>query len=280
MALLRRDSPARPRSHRRADDRLRDGQSGGRGHARRRLRLPGQALHPRGGRAADRARPGGADVCGRRTAACSMPSHPPPCWNRRARPCSACWPPPGKSPPSDVTVLLTGESGTGKNVLAAAIHRWSARAGGPFVTITCTTLAEHLLESELFGHVKGAFTGAWKDKPGRLEAAHGGSVFLDEVGELSPELQAKLLRLIEEHRYERVGGTETITRRRAPDRGDQSRPRSGGLLRPLPPRPVLSLERRRHPPSRPARAHGGPAGARRSHPRPAVHPATGARRCG
>ncbi len=111
---------------------------------------------------------------------------------------------------SDVTVLLTGESGTGKNVLAAAIHRWSGRAGGPFVTITCTTLAEHLLESELFGHVKGAFTGAWKDKPGRLEAANGGSVFLDEVGELSPELQAKLLRLIEEHCYERVGGSETV----------------------------------------------------------------------
>ena len=107
-------------------------------------------------------------------------------------------------------MLLTGESGTGKNVLAAAIHRWSARADGPFVTIACTTLAEHLLESELFGHVKGAFTGAWKDKPGRLEAANGGSVFLDEVGELSPELQAKLLRLIEERCYERVGGTETI----------------------------------------------------------------------
>jgi NtrC-family two-component system response regulator AlgB len=111
---------------------------------------------------------------------------------------------------SDVTVLLTGESGTGKNVLAAAIHEWSPRRSGPFVTIACTTLAEHLLESELFGHLKGAFTGAWKDKPGRLEAAQGGSVFLDEVGELSPELQAKLLRFIEEHRFERVGATSTI----------------------------------------------------------------------
>jgi NtrC-family two-component system response regulator AlgB len=111
---------------------------------------------------------------------------------------------------SDVTVLLTGESGTGKNVLAAAIHGWSPRHEGPFVTISCTTLAEHLLESELFGHVKGAFTGAWKDKPGRLEAAHGGTVFLDEVGDLPPELQAKLLRFLEEHRFERVGGAETI----------------------------------------------------------------------
>jgi NtrC-family two-component system response regulator AlgB len=110
---------------------------------------------------------------------------------------------------SDVTVLLTGESGTGKNVLAAAMHRWSARRNGPFVTIACTTLAEHLLESELFGHVRGAFTGAWKDNPGRLGAAEGGTVFLDEVGELSADLQAKLLRFIEEHRFEPVGGTET-----------------------------------------------------------------------
>jgi NtrC-family two-component system response regulator AlgB len=112
---------------------------------------------------------------------------------------------------SDATVLLTGESGTGKNVVAAAMHGWSARAAGPFVTITCTTLAEHLLESELFGHVKGAFTGAWKDKPGRLAAAAGGTVFLDEVGELPLELQAKLLRFLEEHRFEAVGGGETVT---------------------------------------------------------------------
>jgi NtrC-family two-component system response regulator AlgB len=112
---------------------------------------------------------------------------------------------------SDVTVLLTGESGTGKNVLAAAIHDWSPRRQGPFVKIACTTLSDHLLESELFGHVKGAFTGAWKDKAGRLEAAAGGTVFLDEVGDLPPELQAKLLRFLEEHRFERVGGSETIT---------------------------------------------------------------------
>jgi len=112
---------------------------------------------------------------------------------------------------SDVTVLITGESGTGKNVLAAAIHDWSPRRGGPFVKISCTTLSDHLLESELFGHVKGAFTGAWKDKAGRLEAAAGGTVFLDEVGDLPLELQAKLLRFLEEHRFERVGGSETIT---------------------------------------------------------------------
>jgi NtrC-family two-component system response regulator AlgB len=112
---------------------------------------------------------------------------------------------------SDATVLLTGESGVGKNVLAAAIHRWSPRANRPFVTIACTTLVEHLLESELFGHVRGAFTGAWRDKPGRLEAAEGGTAFLDEVGEIPMAVQAKLLRFLEERRFERVGSTETIT---------------------------------------------------------------------
>src|SRR6266478_2446320 len=111
---------------------------------------------------------------------------------------------------SDATILVTGESGVGKNVMAAAIHRWSPRGGRAFVTVACTTLAEHLLESELFGHVKGAFTGAWKDKPGRLEAARGGTVFLDEVGDLTIELQAKLLRFLEEHRFERVGSADTI----------------------------------------------------------------------
>jgi two-component system, NtrC family, response regulator AlgB len=111
---------------------------------------------------------------------------------------------------SDATVLLTGESGTGKGVLAHTLHGWSTRANDPFVAIACTTLSEHLLESELFGHVKGAFTGAWKDKAGRIEASAGGTLFLDEIGELPPALQAKLLRFLEERRFERVGGTTTI----------------------------------------------------------------------
>ena len=110
---------------------------------------------------------------------------------------------------SEATLLLLGESGTGKNVLARAVHAWSPRRDGPFVTIACTTLAEHLLESELFGHVRGAFTGAFRDKPGRLESAAAGTLFLDEIGELPLELQAKLLRFLEERRFERVGDVRT-----------------------------------------------------------------------
>jgi NtrC-family two-component system response regulator AlgB len=111
---------------------------------------------------------------------------------------------------SEAVILLTGESGTGKNVLAHQIHRWSPRREKPFVVINCTTLSEQLLESELFGHVKGAFTGAIKDKPGRLEAANGGTVFLDEIADLSGTLQAKFLRFVQEQRFERVGGDNTI----------------------------------------------------------------------
>jgi two-component system, NtrC family, response regulator AlgB len=111
---------------------------------------------------------------------------------------------------SDATILLTGESGTGKNVLAHQIHRWSRRCEHPFVVVNCTTLSEQLLESELFGHMRGAFTGAVKDKPGRLEAADGGTVFLDEIADLSPALQTKFLRFVQEQSFERVGGERTI----------------------------------------------------------------------
>jgi NtrC-family two-component system response regulator AlgB len=111
---------------------------------------------------------------------------------------------------SDATILLTGESGTGKNVLARQIHRWSRRKDGPFVVVNCTTLSDELLESELFGHMRGSFTGAVKDKPGRLEAADKGSVFLDEIADLTPTLQTKFLRFVQEQSFERVGGDKTI----------------------------------------------------------------------
>jgi transcriptional regulator with GAF, ATPase, and Fis domain len=116
----------------------------------------------------------------------------------------------GKAAPSNSTVLILGESGTGKELVARAIHRNSLRAAGPFVAINCAALADTLLESELFGHEKGAFTGAIVQKMGKLEMAQGGSVFLDEIGELSQLLQAKLLRVLQQREMERVGGTKTI----------------------------------------------------------------------
>jgi DNA-binding NtrC family response regulator len=111
---------------------------------------------------------------------------------------------------SEATILLTGESGTGKEVLARAIHAASRRANGPFVALNCAALSAELLESELFGHEKGAFTGAVRTKPGRIELAAGGTLFLDELGELQPALQAKLLRVLQEREYERVGGTRVL----------------------------------------------------------------------
>ena len=115
-----------------------------------------------------------------------------------------------RAAPSGATVLLLGESGTGKEVVARAVHRWSLRAGRPFVVVNCVALSEELLESELFGHEKGAFTGAHQQKRGKLEVAHGGTVFLDEIGDVRPALQAKLLRVLQDQTFERVGGTRPI----------------------------------------------------------------------
>jgi two-component system response regulator HydG len=115
-----------------------------------------------------------------------------------------------KVAPTESTVLIDGESGTGKELVARALHRNSRRAARPFVALNCAAIAETLLESEMFGHEKGSFTGAVAQKRGKLEVADGGTIFLDEIGEMSPGLQAKLLRVLQEHEFERVGGTRTV----------------------------------------------------------------------
>ncbi|MBI1208079.1 MAG: nif-specific transcriptional activator NifA [Azospirillum sp.] len=112
--------------------------------------------------------------------------------------------------PFKSTVLIRGESGTGKELIAKAIHDLSARANGPFVRVNCAALSETLLESELFGHERGAFTGANRDHKGRFELAAGGTLFLDEIGDISPSFQAKLLRVLQEQEFERVGGSRTL----------------------------------------------------------------------
>lgn len=111
---------------------------------------------------------------------------------------------------SNASVLISGESGTGKGVLACLIHGWSPRKDGPFVTVDCTALQENLLESDLFGHVKGAFTGAIRDKVGKLETGNGGTVFLDEVADMSPGIQAKFLHFLQHREFEKLGDTKTL----------------------------------------------------------------------
>ena len=115
-----------------------------------------------------------------------------------------------KAARSNSTVLLLGESGVGKEILARSIHNWSPRANRPFVAVNCVALSDQLLESELFGHEKGAFTGAHQQKKGLLEVAQGGTIFLDEIGDMKPGLQAKLLRVLQDREFDRVGGTQPI----------------------------------------------------------------------
>ena len=115
-----------------------------------------------------------------------------------------------KVAPTDVTVLVRGESGTGKELVARAIHFRSPRAQGPFIAVNCAAFSRELVESELFGHEKGAFTGAVARREGKFEAADGGTLFLDEIGDMSLETQAKLLRVIQEKRFERIGGNQSL----------------------------------------------------------------------
>ena len=168
---------------------------------------------------------------------------------------------------TNTTVLIRGESGTGKELIAHAIHYSSLRAKKPFVKVNCAALPESLIESELFGHEKGAFTGAEARKKGRFELAEGGTLFLDEIGDINLATQVKLLRVLQEREFERVGGTETIKVERPADRGDQQGPGEGDRRRHVPRGPLLPAQRLHDLRAAAARAEGRPAAARRSLPR-------------
>ncbi len=144
---------------------------------------------------------------------------------------------------SRATVLIRGESGVGKELVARAMHFSSPRKKGPFVCLNCAALSETLLESELFGHERGAFTGATDRKIGKFESAHQGTLMLDEIGEMSPPIQAKFLRVLEGHPFERVGGNQAIKVESPSHRRDQSRPGKGGRRGKVPPRPLFSPSR-------------------------------------
>jgi two-component system nitrogen regulation response regulator GlnG len=148
----------------------------------------------------------------------------------------------GRVAAQDVTVLITGESGTGKELVARAIYQHGARAKGPFLAINCAAIPENLLESELFGHEKGSFTGAERRWIGKFEQCSGGTLFLDEVGDMPLATQGKVLRLLQDQTLARRRQRDDPDRR-ATDRGHEPRPGGAGGAREIPPRPVLSLER-------------------------------------
>ena len=161
------------------------------------------------------------------------------------------------------TVLITGESGTGKELIARALHENSSRHAGPFIKINCAAIPKTLMESELFGYEKGAFTGAVGAKPGRFELAHGGTLFLDEIGEIPVEMQVKLLRVLQESEFERVGGIKTIKVDVRLVTATNRDLLAGGRRRGVPRGPLLPAERGAHPHPAAARAaRGHPAAGR------------------
>ena len=168
-------------------------------------------------------------------------------------------------------VLIYGESGTGKELVAHAIHALSPRAAEPFVEVNCAAIPEELIESELFGHIKGSFTGAHEDKVGKFQKADGGTLFLDEVGDMSLRTQAKVLRVLEEQRFEPVGAAESRAGGRARGGGHQQEPGRGDRARQFPRGPVLPAQRDsllRAAAARPPRGHpaaGRPFPARIHH---------------
>ena len=181
----------------------------------------------------------------------------------------------GRVAGQDVPVLITGESGTGKELVARAIYQHGPRAKAPFLAINCAAIPESLLESELFGHEKGAFTGADRRRIGKFEQCNGGTLFLDEIGDMPLALQAKILRLLQEQAFERVGGNETIrtdVRLIAATHRDL---KAWSERRAVPPGPVLPAGRLHHPPAAAARAGRRPAAAGAALPAP-VQPRAGA----
>ena len=162
---------------------------------------------------------------------------------------------------SPAKVLITGESGVGKDVVARYIHSHSSRRLAPFVAVNCAGVTETLLESELFGHVKGSFTGAYRDKRGKLQLAHRGTLFLDEVGEMSLRMQALLLRFLENGEIQAVGADHVAgAGRRARDRRHQSQPERPRRRRPVPRGPLVPVAR--HPPPRASAPGAGRGRAR------------------